>query len=294
MEAHTGTRGLKIALAGYFFLLVLQLVSYFTTHVLVLLAIAFETLASILIAALLLFASVYSRKPADEFHMFGYGKAQNVAAVVAGTVFISLLSLETFRQAIPKFFHPPGGEQFQDSFFALIVSAISLAVCFIPIIDILRTKVKGAALKAQLVSSFEDVVAYSAALVGTGLLVRGYYLADPIASIIVAICIALGGLLLFRDNIPYLLGKAPSKELIGKIESAVTSVDGVLGMHNFKAEYVGHEEVHTGFHIEVARGTPIEEADMIVREVKARVGLVTGCYHCVIQIDPAEDTPAGI
>ncbi|MEM3382248.1 MAG: cation transporter dimerization domain-containing protein, partial [Candidatus Bathyarchaeia archaeon] len=46
-----------------------------------------------------------------------------------------------------------------------------------------------------------------------------------------------------------------------KVESVARSVKGVLGVHDLKAEYIGPNMVHTGFHIEVAKGTPIEEAN---------------------------------
>ena len=64
------------------------------------------------------------------------------------------------------------------------------------------------------------------------------------------------------------------------------SVEGVLGIHDFRAEYVGPNMVHTGFHIEVTRGTPVEEADRIAHEVEEKVGQETGCRHCVIHVDP--------
>lgn len=61
---------------------------------------------------------------------------------------------------------------------------------------------------------------------------------------------------------------------------------GVLGIHDLRAEYVGPDMVQTGFHIEVAKGTTIEEADRIAEEVQERVSLETGCKHCVIHVDP--------
>jgi len=70
-----------------------------------------------------------------------------------------------------------------------------------------------------------------------------------------------------------------------KVESIAKSVGGVLGIHDLRAEYVGPNTVHTGFHIEVAKGTPIEEADKIAEEVRTRVSLETGCQHCVIHVD---------
>jgi len=75
-----------------------------------------------------------------------------------------------------------------------------------------------------------------------------------------------------------------------KIELTARSVEGVLGVHDLMAEYVGPYAVHTGFHIEVAEGTPIEEADRIAEEVKERVSRETGCQHCVIHVDPADSS----
>ncbi|MEM2100543.1 MAG: cation transporter dimerization domain-containing protein, partial [Thermoproteota archaeon] len=73
-----------------------------------------------------------------------------------------------------------------------------------------------------------------------------------------------------------------------KVESAAKSVEGVLNVHDLKAEFVGPNIVHAGFHIVVARGTPIEEADRIAEEVREKVSRETGCQHCTIHVDPAE------
>lgn len=286
-EHAVDTRGLKIALTGYLVLFILQLATYFSTNILVLLAEALHTLSDVMISIFLLFAVFWSRKPADEFHMFGHGRAQNVAALVSATIFISFMSLEMFREAIPKFFQTEVSE-FQNTNVALIVTLVGMFAVAIPLIDILRMKVRGASAKAQLIGLVKDEVSYVAALIGIGLIARGYYWADPVASIIVAIVIAFGGLFLFKENFHYLVGRSPSSQFMEKVESIAKKVKGVLGVHDLKAEYVGPNVVHTGFHIEVAKGTPIEEADRIAEEVKERVSRETGCKHCVIHVDPAQ------
>jgi len=280
------TRGLKIALAGYLALFVLQLAAYFLTNILVLLAEALHTLSDVLISTFLLFAVFWSRKPADEFHMFGHGRAQNVAALVSATIFISFMSLEMFREAIPKFFQAEASE-FQNTSLAFTVTVVAMFVSAIPLIDILRAKARGASAKAQLVALLKDEVSDAAALIGVVLVVQGYLWADPLASIVVATVIAFGGLYLFKENFHYLVGRAPGREFMEKVESTAKSVKGVLSVHDLKAEYVGPNVVHTGFHIEVAKGTTIEEADRIAEEVKERVSWETGCQHCVIHVDPA-------
>ncbi|MCP8317992.1 MAG: cation transporter [archaeon] len=286
----TETRGIKIALIGYLILVVLQLATYFLTNLLVLFAQAFEMLSDVLVSSFLLLSAFWSRKPADEFHMFGHGRAQNVAALVSATILIFFMSLETFREAIPKFFQAPEASEFQNVSLAWIVILVGMFVVAIPIIDILRVKVRGASVKAQLVALLKDEFSYIATLIAVVLVAQGYYLADPLASVVVAMVIALGGLYLFKDNVHYLLGRAPSKEFMEKVESTAKSVKGVLGVHDLKAEYVGPNVVHTGFHIEVAKGTSIEEADRIAHEVEEKVSRETGCQHCVIHVDPANNS----
>jgi len=282
------TRGLILALAGYSILFLGQLIAYFLTNILVLLAEALHTLSDILISTFLLVAVFWSRKPADEFHMFGHGRAQNVAALVAATIFISFMSVEMFREAIPKFFQA-GTSEFQNINLALIVTVAGMMISAIPLIDILKVKTRGASAKAQLVALLKDELSYVAALIGVVLIAQGYHLADPLASVVVATVIAFGGLYLFKDNFHYLVGRAPDMKFMEKVKLTARSVKGVLGVHDLKAEYVGPDAIHTGFHIEVAKGTPVEEADRIAEEVKEKVTQKTGCQHCVIHVDPAND-----
>ena len=282
-------RGLKIALTGYSALFLLQLATYVSTSILVLLAEALHSLSDVLISAFLLLAVYWSKKPPDEYHMFGHGRAQNVAALVSATIFISFMSLEMFREAIPRFFESDTGE-FRNTDLGLLVTVVGMFVVTVPAIDILRIKSKGASAKAQLVALIKDEFSYAAALIGLFLVAQGYHLADPIASAIVGIVIAFGGLYLLKDNFHQLVGKAPSREFMEQVELTARSVRGVLGVHDLRAEYVGPNLVHTGFHIEIARGTPIEEADRIAEEVKERVTRETGCKYCVIHVDPAGET----
>lgn len=140
-------------------------------------------------------------------------------------------------------------------------------------------------MKAQLGGVLIEEAASGAALIGVILTSQGYLWADPMASTVIAAVIALIGVKIFKDNVDYFLGRAPSKEFMEKIESTTKSVKGVLGVHDLRAEYIGPNVVHTDFHIEVVRGTPIEE-DRIAEEVRDKVGQETGCQHCVIHIDP--------
>jgi len=176
----------------------------------------------------------------------------------------------------------------------MTVILVGMFVVAIPTVDILRVKARGASVKAQLIALLKDEVSYVAALIALVLVAQGYHLADSLASIFVAAVIAISGFYLLKDNFHYLVGRAPSNDFMEKVESTAKSVKGVLGVHDLKAEYVGPNLVHAGFHIEVTKGMPIEEADRIADEVKERVSRETGCQHCVIHVDPANNSPKRI
>lgn len=251
-----------------------------------LLAEALHTLSDIFVSGFLLVATIWSGKDADEVHMFGYGRAQNVAALVAATLFISFTSFKLYEEAIPRLFKPEEAA-YQNLSLAIAVVVISMFIAAIPLINLFRQKNKGAAAKAQLMGLFNDEAGLIAALVGTLFITKGMPVADPIAAIIVATIIALSAVRLFRENLSFLLGRSPGAEFLAKVESTVRSVKGVMGVHDLRAEYIGPDTIHVGMHIEVQKGMPIEEADRIAEEVREKVHQSVSGRYCVIHVDAA-------
>jgi ferrous-iron efflux pump FieF len=256
-----GTRGMWVALAGYTVLFTMKLATYFITHLGVMFAEAMHSMADMLIAAFLIIAAWVSSKPADEEYRFGYGRAQNIAALVAATIFISFTSFETLRESIPKLFKPAEGAHTGIGL-AIVVIVVSLAISALPIITIMRQKERGAASKAQLIEGINDEVALVAALGGILLVAKGFPMADPIASCVVALVIAFNAVMLWRENAAMLMGASPEPAFYDKVREISLSIPGARDVHNVIAEQVG-EQIHLGMHVEVSRGITIEEADAI-------------------------------
>lgn len=279
-------RALKLTVGIYIIVLAMKLAVYFVTGVMAIFAEALHTLSDIFVSSFLLVATIWSRKEADEVHMFGYGRAQNVAALVAATLFISFTSFELYREAIPRLFQPEGGS-YQNLNLALGVLIVSMFIAGIPLINLFRQKMRGAAAKAQLTELFNDELGLIAALIGTLFIMWGEYIADPIASIIVATIIAYNAIGLFRENMSFLLGRSPGNEFLKTVDGIARSVEGVLGVHEMRAEYIGPDTVHVGMHIEVKQGLPIEKADRIAEEVRERIHSSVKGGYCIIHVDAA-------
>lgn len=280
-------RASKLAIGVYAVIVAAKLVTYFVTGVMAMMAEALHTLSDVFIFGFLLVAAIRSCKASDQTHMFGYGRAQNVAALVAATLFISFTSFELYREAIPRLFRSDEST-FQNLGLAIGVIVASMFLVAAPLIGLLRQKTRGAAAKAQLVEMFNDELGLLSALIGILFIMWGFPIADPIASLVVATIIAWNAIRLFRENASLLLGRSPGPEFQARVEREARSVPGVLGVHDYRAEYVGSDVVHAGMHIEVERGLPIEEADRIAEEVKRRIHEDTEAEYCVIHVDAAE------
>lgn len=104
----------------------------------------------ILVSVFLLLSVYWSRKPADQFHMFGHGRAQNVAALVSAIIIVIFLSIETIRESIPRLLQQQEAAEFQNPMLALTVVVIAMIISALPLTTIIQKKTKGPALKAQL------------------------------------------------------------------------------------------------------------------------------------------------
>lgn len=281
MNEKEDIRTLKIALGAYFLVFALKLVVYFMTGVMALMAEALHTLSDIIVSGLLLLAIYYSRKPADKVHMFGYGRTQSVAALVAAILFISFTSYKLYEESIPRLFRA-GETTYQNIWLAIGVVVLSMFIAAVPLTQLFKLKQRGAAAKAQFLESINDELGLLAALVGTLFVLRGIPIADPIASIVVASIIAYNGIKLLIENFNFLLGKSPGAEYLAKLEATARLVPGVLGVHDIRAEYIGPDIVHAGLHIEIISGTPIEEANRIAQEVEHSLHSSSGAGYCYI------------
>jgi ferrous-iron efflux pump FieF len=279
-------RGLKASLVVYVVVFALKLGVYFASGAMALLAEGLHTLSDIFISGFLLAAAILARKDPDATHRFGHGRAQNVAALVAATLFISFTSLKLYEEAIPRLFRHDAVEH-RNLGLVVGVLALSMLVAAAPLVSMLRQRSRGAAAKAQLMELVNDELGLLAALLGTLAVMGGHPIGDPIAALVVATIIAANAVGVFRENASYLLGRSPEPEYLREVEAAALSVPGVLGVENLRAECIGPETVHAGMHLLVDPEITVREADRIAEMVRERVHPCGGKGHCFIHVDPA-------
>ena len=286
VEQQRELRSLQLAVALYVVVLSIKIAAYAITGVMALLAEALHTLGDIFVSGFLLIALMWSRRPADDRHLFGYGRAQSAAALVAATLFVSFTALRLYEESIPRLFRP-GHTDYDNAGIAFIVLGVSMVLAAAPLVSLVRSRVRGPAAKAQMWELVNDELGLAAALVGTSLALAGEEWADPLAAVVIATIISWKAIGLFRENLCLLLGRAPHPDVLAVVEASALDVPGVVAVRDLRAEYVTPDEVHLGMHVVVARGTSVEEADALVAAVTAAVHRVVRGAYCVIDVDAA-------
>lgn len=293
MDDSKDLAGLRLTLIIYVVIFAMKLAAYFASGVMALLAEALHTLSDIFVAGFLLVALLYSRRKADQTHMFGYGRAQNVGALVAATLFISFTSFELYMEAIPRLFESEHAV-YKNLPLALGTLVVSMLIAAAPLVTLFRQKQRGAAARAQLMELVNDELGLLAALLGTLAITWGFPLGDPLAAIVVATIIAINAVGLFRENLSMLIGRSPGSKFIQEVEQRALSVAGVLDVHKVQAEFIGPQAMHIVLHIRVDPQTPVIEANRIAEEVERRVQQSeTNPDFCTVHVDPGRSEAEG-
>jgi len=130
-----------------------------------------------------------------------------------------------------------------------------------------------------------------AALAGALLVSSGWPLADPIASLAVAILIAANAVGLFLDNARVLMGRAPDREFFDRIAALARTVPAVEAVHDLRAQYVGPETVNLSLHVEVDPMMTVADGEEVAKAVRDTIMAEANCAYCVVHVDPLGAPP---
>jgi cation diffusion facilitator family transporter len=261
-----GTWKLGVNLASRVLLLGVKLGAFLYTGFLVLLGEALNSLVDLIVTGSLLLGYRASSRAGDSEHPFGHLRMRNIISLIVATSFITVTSLQIFREAISRLLHPARLEHPE---IALYVLGFSFIVNLIPLGLILAGGRREITLKTALYDNINDEVTIIASLLGVWAVSRGFYLGDPIAAMVVALVIGIGAAVLIRENAEMLLGRSPSDRFYAEVKRVVGTVEGVRGAHDMIAEYIGPGAIHLDFDLELTPETTVREADRIVEEVVA-------------------------
>ncbi|MCM1450575.1 MAG: cation diffusion facilitator family transporter [Clostridiales bacterium] len=209
-------------------------------------------------------------KKADKGHPYGHGKFETIASVLISIILL-LMGLFIGYEGIVTMVKSFRGEILPRpdiwTLFVAVFSIFAKEFCYRYTMRY-GVKLNSSALKANAWHHRSDAISSVATLIGVSFaLFMGPYwrIMDPIASIVIAVMIAVSAIRIAMPSINELLEISLPPELIKQMLDVIKSVPGVLRAHNLRARRNGHSyivdvNIHVDPDITVREGHAISTA----------------------------------
>lgn len=219
---------LAVALAITISFFVVELIGGYITNSLALAADAWHMLNDAVALAFALIAAWIAGRPSDLRKTFGYHRAEILAAFLNGIFLWAVVILIIFS-AIQRL-QTPATVASQEM---LLIAVIGLAANGLSAGVLSRSKSESLNVKSAFLHVVSDTLG-SVAVIAAGLVMffTGWYQADPIFSMLVAILISYGAYKLIRESINVLLEGVPPDIDMATVERKIREQKGVKGVHD--------------------------------------------------------------
>lgn len=236
------------------------------------------------LAALITWVSVkLSDKPADSDHNFGHGKIENFSALLEALLLLATCAWIVY-EALSRLLS--GNTHIDVGVWSYVVVIASIAIDSWRSRELMRAakKYKSQALEADALHFSTDILSSFVVLLGLVCANFGYFFADSVAALGVALIVIWVSLRLSMRAVNSLLDKAP-EGLHESVEKIISGVDGVVCLHDLRVRSVGPEyEIDVNVHVDPKLS--LVDAHDISERVERAVSQKLGNIIINVHIEP--------
>ena len=245
---------------------------------------ALHSALDLLAAAMTWFAVKFSDKPADDEHMYGHGKIENLSALVEAVLLFATCAWVVW-EAVSRL--TSGETQIEITFWAFAVVVASILVDFFRSRHLMKVakKYNSQALEADALHFSTDILSSAVVLVGLISASLGCHSADAVAALGVSAIVAVVSFRLASRAVAALIDTAPIG-IADEISSIIKNTGGVVKWHDLRVRGNGSQfDVEVNIH--VSRNLTIVEAHDISENLEYGIRKRLGCQSIVsIHVEP--------
>ena len=223
-----------------------------------------------------------SQKP-DPDHPYGHGRIEYLSGLFVSLLII-LMAVELLKTSFNKIIHPT-----ETTISPLVIVILVASILVKLYMSVYNSKVgkriDSAALLATAADSRGDMLATLLVLISSAISFFFNIQIDGYCGLLVGLFILYAGFNAAKETINPLLGKAPDKEYVEKIEEIVTSHDLILGIHDMMIHDYGPGRVVVSLHAEVPSDGDILEMHDLIDHIEHDLSEMCNC-EAVIHMDP--------
>ncbi len=245
---------------------------------------AFHTFSDVVTSVIVLVGFKASRRPADTGHPFGHGRTEVISTLIIG-VLLAVVGFNFLRDSFDRIFHPQpvrGG--------VLVITVLAISAYFKEVLTVfsmeLGKKIEASSLLADAWNHRSDAIA--SLLIAVAIIASryNYFIVDSILGIGISAIIIYVGVKFSYNSASRLLGQAPSKEILSRIEQQARAVRGVNSVHDIEVHEYG-EQLRVSLHIEVNNRLGVSSAHQIAEAVEKKL-LQALRITAVVHVDPTD------
>jgi len=229
---------------------------------------AWHTLSDTLTSIVVIFGFWIAKKPADEKHPFGHGRAEVIAAIVI-SILLATVGVHFLSESIHRL------RNFKSVTFG--IAGIIIFLCSVFLKEGLALFSMWAGRKIDSKSLIADGWHHRSDAIASGLIVVGgilgkyFWWIDGVLGILVSLLILKAAYDIFKDTSNILMGEEADALLINKIKQIVNNLSGdTFDLHHVHIHRYGpHKEIT--FHLRFPGKTKLKYADDMVFKIKSEL-----------------------
>ncbi len=272
------SKNLRIALFLTGTFLLVEFIGGILTNSLALLADAGHMLVDFLSLLVSYLALSLALKPATKERTFGLYRLEILAALFNG-ITLAIICFFIFREAYNRLLNPATINESG----MLLIASIGLLVNALAIYFLRQGETLN--LKSALVHVLGDAFSSLAIIIG-GIVIyfSGYYLIDPLLSIVISLIIFYSAYKVTLEAVNILMEASPKDIEIDNLVSRLKQIPGILDLHDLHIWTITSGIHALSAHL-LLNDQLISEADRIIREVEKVLLKEFGIAHTTLQIE---------
>lgn len=246
-----------------------------------------HSLSDVLSTFVVIIGVKISNKKADSDHPYGHERIECVSAIIlSGMLFIigALIGINGIKNVTNSSNLVMPGVL---ALIASIISIISKEAMYQYTIRVSK-KINSAALKADAWHHRSDALSSIGSFIGILGSRLGFKVFDPLASVIISLCIIKVSIDIFKDAIDKMVDKSCDKEVIDKVISVIEKNESVKNIDDIKTRQFGNK-AYVDVEISVDENLLLKDAHKVAEEIHDSVeNEINVVKHCMVHVNPYE------
>jgi cobalt-zinc-cadmium efflux system protein len=288
-SANGGKKDLLIALAITCLMMVAEVVGGLISNSLALLSDAGHMLIDNIALILSFFAMKFSSMPANSKKTFGFYRLEILAALVNGVTLV-LISFYIIYEAYLRILHPQpvhGSLMLTIAVIGLITNVIGAAV-------LMKHRHANLNIRGAFLHIVGDAAVSVGVIIGGIIIVNtGWYLIDPILSILISCVIIYGSWHLLTESVNILLESAPAHIDVDVVAADIAKIKGVREAYHIHLWTITSGVYALSAHV-LIEDQPVSGSRELINEIRSLLSHKFNVLHSTIQLECERCSPGSV